>query len=112
MSVPAPRRRLETATVDVGPYKNALPIAVGGMAEVFRALKAQPAGADRAVVIKRLLPELAEDAGHREMFEREGRLGRAIRHPNVVEVLDNGGGEQPYLVLEYVFGVDLRQLGR
>lgn len=113
MTVPAGRRPRESgAIVDVGPYRNALPIAVGGMAEVFRALKPQPAGADRAVVIKRLLPELAEDAGHRAMFEREGRLGRAIRHPNVVEVLDHGGGDQPYLVLEYVFGVDLRALGR
>ncbi len=98
--------------VDIGPYKNAMPIAVGGMAEVFRALRSQPAGADRAVVIKRLLPELLEDAEQRAMFEHEAHLGRAVRHPNVVEVLDAAGGETPYLVLEYVFGVDLSQLLR
>jgi serine/threonine protein kinase len=106
---PAP---LGLGVTDIGPYKNAIPMAVGGMAEVFRALRSQPAGADRAVVIKRLLPELLEDPEQRAMFEHEAQLGRAVRHPNVVEVLDAAGGDAPYLVLEYVFGVDLSQLVR
>jgi serine/threonine-protein kinase len=96
----------------IGPYENALPIAIGGMAEVFRANKPQPAGADRAVVIKRMLPELVGDAEQRAMFEHEARLGARIRHPNVVEVIDHASGNSPYLVLEYVFGVDLRRLLR
>jgi serine/threonine protein kinase len=109
---PRPMDASTAGVVDIGPYKNAMPIAVGGMAEVFRALRSQPAGADRAVVIKRLLPDLLEDPELRAMFEHEARLGRAVRHPNVVEVLDADGGETPYLVLEYVFGVDLSQLLR
>lgn len=111
-----PRRRLprgDVPTRDIGPYKLAHRIAVGGMAEVFRALWPQQAGGDRAVVIKRMLPMLLEDAEQREMFAREAALGAHIDHPNVVAVLDHGVDDgAPYLVLEYVFGVDLFRLSR
>ena len=43
-------------TRDIGPFRLAHRFAVGGMAEVYRALWPQRAGADRAVVIKRLRP--------------------------------------------------------
>ncbi|MDQ3035004.1 MAG: serine/threonine protein kinase [Myxococcota bacterium] len=96
---------------DIGEYRFATRIAVGGMAEVFRALRRQSAGADRAVVLKRMLPTLLAEPEWREMFEHEARLGMRIRHKNVVEVLDHDvDGGAPYLVLEYVFGVDLRRL--
>lgn len=96
---------------DIGPYRFATRIAVGGMAEVFRALRRQSAGADRAVVLKRMLPALLGDPEWRTMFNHEARLGMRIRHRNVVEVLDHDIHEDaPYLVLEYVFGVDLRRL--
>ena len=99
--------------INIGPYRLANRIAVGGMAEVFKALWPQRAGADRAVVIKRMLPALAADPECRAMFEEEAKLGVRIHHENVVEVIDHGLDEQsPYLVLEYVFGVDLWRLGR
>lgn len=98
---------------DIGPYRLATRIAAGATADVFRALKRQAAGADRAVVIKRMMPSLAANAEARAMFEHEARLGLRVRHPNVVEVLDfDVDGDCPYLVLEYVFGVDLRRLIR
>ncbi len=98
---------------DIGPYRLATRIAAGATSEVFRALRRQAAGADRAVVIKRMLPSLAANAEARAMFEHEAKLGLRVRHPNVVEVLDyDTDGECPYLVLEYVFGVDLRRLMR
>lgn len=99
--------------LDIGPYKLANRIAVGGMAEVFRALDEPPAGDPRSVVIKRLLPDLAEEPKCRRMFEREADLGLRIEHDNVVRVLDYGeDAGRPYIVLEYVFGVDLWRLGR
>lgn len=109
-----PRPKLEDRpTRDIGPYRLAHRIAVGGMAEVYRALWPQAAGGDRAVVIKRLLPALLADPEQRAMFDREAELGRRIDHPNVVGVLDHGlDGDAPYLVLEYVFGVDLWRLTR
>ena len=103
----------ETPTCDIGPYRLAHRIAVGGMAEVYRALWPQAAGGDRAVVIKRLLPTLVGDPEQRAMFDHEAELGRRIDHPNVVLALDHGlDGDTPYLVLEYVFGVDLFRLAR
>ncbi|MBO6940513.1 MAG: serine/threonine protein kinase [Deltaproteobacteria bacterium] len=105
---PVPGRDL-----DIGPYTLANRIAVGGMAEVFRALDEPPAGDPRSVVIKRLLPDLADDPKCRRMFEREADLGLRIDHDNVVRVLDRGEDRgRPYIVLEYVFGVDLWRLGR
>ncbi len=103
----------EPATRDIGPYKLAHQIAVGGMAEVFRALLPQKVGGDRAIVIKRLLPSLIDDDEQRAMFAHEAELGRRIDHPNVVAVLDHGvDGDAPYIVLEYVFGIDLSRLAR
>jgi serine/threonine-protein kinase len=100
-------------TRDIGPYRLAHRIAVGGMAEVYRALWPQAAGADRSVVIKRLLPSLVGDPDQRAMFEHEATLGRRIQHPNVVTLLGHGIDEgAPYHVLEYVFGVDLWRLSR
>ncbi len=102
---------------DIGPYRLATRIAAGATADVFRALRRQAAGADRAVVIKRMLPSLAANAEARAMFEHEAKLGLRVRHRNVVEALDyqidtDTAGGCPYLVLEYVFGVDLRRLTR
>lgn len=103
----------DAPTRDIGRYRLAHRIAVGGMAEVFRALWPQSAGGDRSVVIKRLRKDLLDDAERRAMFEDEIRLGSRIDHPNVVAVLDHGiDGDAPYMVLEHVFGVDLWQLVR
>lgn len=102
-----------TPTRDIGRYRLAHRIAVGGMAEVFRALWPQAAGGDRAVVIKRLLPALLDDAEQRAMFDHEAELGLRIDHPNVVAMIDHGVDDgAPFLVLEYVFGVDLWRLMR
>lgn len=83
------------------------------MAEVFRALDQPPAGAPRAVVIKRMLPALAADHECRRMFEDEAKLGLRVQHDNVVQVISGGLDQNiPYIVLEYVFGVDVWRLSR
>lgn len=83
------------------------------MAEVFRASEPRPVGEPRVVVLKRMLPAIACEPGARTMFQAEADLGAVVHHPNVVEVLGVGDHEdQPYLVLEYVRGVDLWRLGR
>ena len=97
----------------LGQYRLLGRIAVGGMAEVYRAAAPAPAGAERIVVIKRMLPRIASDASARAMFAEEARIGTHVRHSNVVQVLDFGEAEEhPYLVLEFVQGVDLWRLMR
>ncbi len=104
----------------IGRYTLIERIATGGMGEVFRAEEPRPIGAPRTVVVKRMLGRVASTPGARRRFEREARLAALVRHPKVVEVLDVGEHDgQPFLVLEYVRGLDLgrllrrlRQLGR
>jgi len=88
-------------------------IAVGGMAEVFRALEPRSVGEPRVVVLKRMLPHIAEESNALQMFAEEARLASRVSHPNVVHVLGHGEIDgQPYLTLEYVPGCDLWHLNR
>lgn len=83
------------------------------MAEVFRALEPRAVGEPRVVVLKRMLPHIADESNAQEMFAEEARLASQVTHPNVVHVLGHGEIEgQPYLTLEYVPGCDLWRLNR
>ena len=83
------------------------------MAEVFRALEPRAAGEPRVVVLKRMLPHIADETNAQQMFAEEARLASHITHPNVVHVLGHGEIDgQPYLTLEYVPGCDLWRLNR
>ncbi|MEO0322140.1 MAG: serine/threonine-protein kinase [Myxococcota bacterium] len=65
----------------------------------------------RMYAVKRLAGALRRDATARARFVREGRLLGALRHPNVVAVLDVGEDAQgPFLRTDYAFGVSLGEL--
>ena len=86
-------------------------LATGGMASVYLARLVGPAGFENVVVIKRMLPHLAEDARFREMFADEARTVAKIRHPNVVRTFELvEGTEDLYLVMEYLEGETLQRL--
>lgn len=88
-------------------------MAVGGMAEVFRATEPRAVGAPRTLVIKRMLPALAKEPESVAMFREEARIGALIHHENVVAHL--GAGEHdghPFLALELVPGLDMWRLSR
>ncbi len=87
-------------------------LAVGGMSEVFLARKVGDTSGT-TLVIKRLLSDLAVDPEARLAFAQEGRIHAAIKHPNVVEVIEVGEhASEPFLVLEHVRGVDAHRLIR
>ncbi len=97
----------------IGNYEVIDRIAVGGMAEVFRARALQSGGDERIVVLKRMLPSVAAESDGPAMFQEEARLGARVQHPNVVKLLDHVDADgQPYLVFEYVPGCDLWRLSR
>jgi eukaryotic-like serine/threonine-protein kinase len=90
----------------------------GGMAEVFegRDLRLQ-----RRVAVKILRPDLARDPSFQARFRREAQSAASLNHPNIVAVYDTGedvlgdaegatGSVVPYIVMEYVDGMTLRQL--
>ena len=69
-------------------------------------------GASKTVAIKLLAAHLAEKPTYRRMFVDEARLTMMLGHSNVVQVFDVGEhGGRSYLVMEWVDGLDLAQLG-
>ena len=96
----------------LGKYELLSKLATGGMAEVYLARERGLAGMERLVVIKRILPHLAQHPEFVEMFLREGRLIARINHPNIVQIYELGAdlGQHYYLALEYIPGVTLREL--
>ncbi len=82
-------------------------LAVGGMAEVFRAKITSSHGFEKVVVIKRILPHLAADATFVSMFIDEAKLTAQLTHPKIVQILDFGDvSGQYFTALEYVDGFD------
>jgi serine/threonine protein kinase len=94
----------------LGGYRILYKIASGSFGRVYRA---DDPRSGTVVAIKVLRRKWSEDRHNVEMFEREGKLGMGLRHPNVVEILavsrDPVTG-QHYIVMEFVEGGNLRQL--
>lgn len=93
----------------VGRYALMKRIGQGGMAEVWIGKMSGGRNFEKVVAIK-LLPQdnLAHPAFQRSLGD-EAHILMSLRHPNVVEVLDfNFEEESPYLVMEFIEGVELR----
>lgn len=89
-------------------YKIIRPLASGGMAEVYVADAEYPNGTHAMVAIKRVLPQFQGDRALAGMLVDEARVGLRLDHPNLVPVLElNQQGRSPFLVMEYVDGLDL-----
>lgn len=75
------------------------------------AVRRGPGGFEQNVCIKRILPSFESDAEFVESFLQEARMSAALRHANIVQVLDFGlADDSHYLALELVDGLDLRAL--
>jgi serine/threonine-protein kinase len=97
----------------IGKYELLRKIAIGGMAEVFLAKAAGPMGFEKTLVVKQILPHLADDPKFVEMFLAEAKLAAQLNHPNVVQIFDFGEAEgHHFLAMEYVDGPNLRALVR
>ena len=90
-----------------GKYRLLELIARGGMAEVFKAKSHGVDGFEKLVVIKRILPDLAQNQTFVDMCINEAKLSVALSHANIVQVFDLGREEDTYfIVMEYVNGMD------
>ena len=82
----------------------------GGMGVVYKAR--QPA-LDRLVALKILPPQTANGPGFIERFNREARALAKLTHPNIGAVHEFGQvNGQPYFIMEFVDGLNLRELER
>jgi serine/threonine-protein kinase len=103
-AVPEPEREL-------GKYHIVRPLKVGGTAAIYLAVLRGENNFSREVVIKRPLPHLVADGRARLMFIDEAHIASRLSHPNICQVLDLVAREDElYLVLEYLRGVDLREI--
>jgi serine/threonine protein kinase len=88
-------------------------IAAGGMAEVFLAIHKGMEGFIKAVVIKRVLPHLANNPEFMRMFVDEARLEARLEHPNIVRTYEFGEVDGQYFTaMEYLPGEDLSKVLR
>lgn len=87
------------------------PIAVGGMAEIYRArLAASKEGPDRVIVIKKVIANLSQNSEFLQMFEEEIKITVGLTHPNIIQIYDYGKvDDQYFMAMEYVEGKNLRQ---
>ncbi|HKQ68154.1 MAG TPA: serine/threonine-protein kinase, partial [Polyangiaceae bacterium] len=92
----------------LGRYQLLMPIAKGGMGQVWAARQSGTRGFQKLVAVKTILPS-NEDAGQLEsMLFDEASLASLVRHPNVAETLDLGEQDGTlYLVMEWVNGEPL-----
>src|SRR5262245_33746822 len=93
----------------IGGFRVGELLARGAMGAVYVAEDATGA----RVALKLLSPELAHDERFRRRFLRESQLAATLDHPNVVRTLAAGEDDGVlYLAMDYVDGVDLRELLR
>src|SRR5262249_30748022 len=62
--------------------------------------------------LKLLRPEIASNPDALARFEREARVTSALRHPNIVQVVDFSAlpSGAPFMVMEFLDGLELAQL--
>ena len=94
-----------------GKYQLLDKIAVGGMAELYRAKVTREFGFEKQVVIKKILPHLSDEGNLVKAFIDEAKLAALLQHENIVQIYDFGKLKGEYFIaMEYLFGKDLRKL--
>ncbi|HEX7699957.1 MAG TPA: protein kinase [Kofleriaceae bacterium] len=98
---------------DFGSYQLLAKLATGGMAEIYlaRPQSTSVAGEKDVMVLKRILPHLAEDEHFVQMFRDEADLASKLVHRNVCHVLSFGQfGGTWFIAMEYLHGVPLSRM--
>ena len=96
---------------DFGNYQLIAKLATGGMAEIFLARPTGKKGHDDVMVLKRILPHLAEDEHFVTMFRDEAELAAMLVHKNVCHVEKFGEYAGTWFIaMEYLHGVPLSRM--
>ncbi|AGC45541.1 serine/threonine protein kinase [Myxococcus stipitatus DSM 14675] len=94
-----------------GRYELLAQMGRGGMAETWRARLVAAAGVTKLVLIKKVLPEFANDEAFISMFISEARISASLSHGNIAQVFDFGRVEgQYFLAMELVDGQPLHRI--
>jgi len=97
----------------IGRYDVLAPLSVGGMAELFLAYTAGPAGFRKFVALKKILPGASRDEDAVRLFIDEARLTAGMSHSNIAQVYDLGEEQGDlYIAMEFIPGLDLSRVAR
>ena len=108
---PAPAREPSWRDDRFGPYRLLDRVAIGGMAEVFKAKRAGVEGFEKVVALKRILPHLSDNKEFLDMFVDEAKMVAGLAHPNIVQIFElDRIDDSYYIAMEYVHGRDLRTI--
>jgi len=101
-----PEREAEALTF--GRYALTRKLSQGGMAEIYLARQSGIENFEKEVVVKIVLPTLADDDGYEDMLLNEARMAARLNHPNVVQILDLGKLDGRFFIaMEYLEGQNL-----
>ena len=91
-----------------GRYKIIKKICSGGMANVYLS---EDLILEREVAVKMMSLNFQEDDARDNLrrFQREALSTTELIHPNIVNIYDVGEGDNPYIVMEFVDGTDLKK---
>lgn len=89
-----------------GRYKIIKIIGSGGMAKVYLA---RDLILERDVAVKLMAYDFHNDENSIRRFKREALSTTELVHPSIVNIFDVGEDENPYIVMEYVEGMDLKE---
>jgi len=104
---------MEETPLPFGRYQLLERLAVGGMAELYRARSVASAGVSKTVVVKKILPAFAGQRDFVRMFVNEAKIAVSLSHGNIAQVFDFGEVDSEYyLAMEYVRGQPLSKVIR
>jgi eukaryotic-like serine/threonine-protein kinase len=96
-----------------GKYRLLEKVAVGGMAEIYRAKTVGMGGFEKLLAIKRIHPQFGEEDEIAQMLVDEARIAVHLTHPNIAQIFDLGCIDGHYFIaMEFIDGVDLHQIHR
>lgn len=85
-------------------------VAIGGMAEIYKAKTFGVDGFEKTLAIKKILPHCSADKEFITMLTDEAKLVVNLSHTNIVQVYDLGRvGSDYFISMEFIDGVNLRQ---
>ena len=86
-------------------------LAVGGMAEIYRAKVVGAAGFEKELALKRILPSRSQDEGFIKMLVNEAKLTAQLTHSNIAQIYECGEVEGAYFIaMELVHGVSMKEM--
>jgi tRNA A-37 threonylcarbamoyl transferase component Bud32 len=86
-------------------------LAVGGMAEIYRARVVGAAGFEKELVLKRILPARSQDQGFITMLVNEAKLTVQLNHNNIAQIYECGSYDGTFFItMELVNGVSLKEV--